>query len=90
MKDNVTLLFRCLAQYCGEMYYFSRCCVFSSNPRKTSCDILFFSCILCFTSRFLAAAVNVNFAHHVKSTKVSTQNRLNIIMHPEFDQNGSF
>ena len=63
---------------------------FFSDPRKTSCDILVFSCILCFTSRFLAAAVNVNFAHLVKRTKVSTQNRLNKIMHPEFDQNGSF
>lgn len=39
---------------------------------------------------FLAAAVSMNFAHLVKRTKVSTQNRLNNIMHPEFDQNGSF
>ena len=44
-------------------------------------------CVLLFV---LAAAANVNFAHHVKRTKVSTEKRLNNRMHPEFDQNGSF
>ena len=73
-----------------EKSFISVVAAFFEIPEKNSCDILVFSCILCFTSRFLAAAANLNFAHHVKRTKVSTQNRLNNIMHPEFDQNGSF
>lgn len=35
VKDNVTLLFRCLEQYCEEKKFFSRCCVFSDPPEKS-------------------------------------------------------